>query len=337
MSAAPTSVHAIQVNVRNPYVESWSLDAQQQIGRYVILDVGYYGNHAVHLAVTEDINAPPPGLYAQKGIIPGNTVTAGTTQLLNQIRPYLGYGPIDAQLQAFSSNYNGLQVSATRRLSGGSVLTVNYTYSRALSNATAPQNIYDPAAEYGPSAFNRTHNFNANFVYVLPFFRTEQGLTGHLLGGWEATGIVSYGSGLSLTPHTTNVDPGGLGLLATDSSEAGTARSDYLSNPNHAAPHSRPQWFNTNAFTQVSVGQYRPGNASNGSILGPGYGDWDLSLFKNVQIKNSLNMQLRAESFNAFNRTNFSGVATTLGLTNYGQVTSAGPARVLQLAAKIRF
>ena len=337
LSSSPTILHAIQVNPRNPYIESFNVDLQHQIGPNTILDFGYFGNHAVHLAVTEDINAPPPGLYAEKGIIPGNAVTPGTTQPLNQIRPYLGYGPIDAQLQAFSSNYNGLQVSATRRLTGGSVLTVNYTYSRALSNATAPQNIYDPAAEYGPSAFNRTHIFNANFVYMLPFFRAQQGLTGHLLGGWEATGIVYYGSGLSLTPHTINVDPGGVGLLATGSSENGTARPDYVSNPNHSAPHTLAQWFNTKAFAQVPTGEYRPGNASNGSILGPGYGDWDLSLFKNIQIRQELNMQLRAESFNTFNHTNFSGVATTLGLTNYGQVTSAGPARVLQLAAKIVF
>jgi hypothetical protein len=72
-------------------------------------------------------------------------------------------------------------------------------------------------------------------------------------------------------------------------------------------------------------------------ILGPGYGNWDLSLFKNIKIEEAANVQLRAESFNTFNHTNFSGVATTVGQSNYGQVTSAGSARILQLGAKISF
>ncbi len=337
LSAAPGVLQATQVNALNPYLESWNLDIQQQIGRDAILDIGYFGNRAVHLPVTEDINAPQPGLFAQKGIIPGNKVTPGNTQALNQIRPYLGYGPIDSQQEAFSSNYNSLQVSASKHFSGDSIVTVNYTYSRSLGNANTPQNIYNPAAEYGPTGFNRTHIFNTNFVYQLPFFHNQQGIAGHILGGWETTGIVSYGTGVPLTPHTINVDPAGLGLLAGGSNEAGTARPDYISNPNQNAPHRRVQWFNTAAFAQVPANQFRPGNAGNGSILGPGYGNWDLSLFKNIHIDRGMNMQLRAESFNAFNHTNFSGVATTLGLTNYGQVNGTGSPRVMQIAAKITF
>lgn len=337
LSASPVALQAMQIQGVNPYTEAWNLDVQRQIGRETILDVGYFGNHGVHLAAVEDVNAPMPGAFAQSGIIAGNKVTPGNTQQLNQIRPYLGYGPIDNQVMDFSSNYNGLQASVTRRLSGGSLITVNYTYSRALSNVGSPQNIYNPAAEYGPSTFNRTHILNANIVYALPFFRSQQGLVPSVLGGWEVTGIIYYGSGLSLTAHTQNVDPAGLGLLAPGSAENGTGRPDYVSNPNQHAPHSLKQWFNTSAFVQVPTGQYRPGNDSVGNILGPGYSDWDLSLFKNFNIYRRLNMQLRGESFNTFNHTNFSGVATTLGLTNYGQVTAAGPARVMQLAAKINF
>ena len=336
LSASPEVLQATQVNAKDPYLQSWSLDLQHQIGRGAILDIGYFGNHAVRLPVSEDLNQPFAGQYAADNIVANNKVTAGNSQALNRIRPYLGYGPIASQLEAFSSNYNSLQVSATKQLAGGSVLSANYTYSKALTNGNnAPQDINNLAAEYGPTTFNRTNIFNANFVYRLPFFLAEPGLTGHLLGGWEVTGIISYGSGLPLTPLTINVDPGGVGLLAAGN--VGEARPDYLANPNSGAPHNRLQWFNTAAFGQVPATQYRPGNAGNGSILGPGYGNWDLSLFKNVKIEHGLAMQLRGESFNAFNQTNYSGVATTLAQTNYGQVTSAGPARVLQIAAKLTF
>ena len=335
---APVVIQAAQVNALTPYVQTWNLDIQQQLGRSVVLDAGYYGNHGVHLAQTEDINEVYPGLYAQTGILPGNVPTAGNAQTLNRIRPYAGYGPINSYQNAFSSNYTSLQVSVKKRFSGGSLLALNYTYSKTLSNAdTTPQNTYDLASNYGPSGNSRTHIFVAHFVYHLPSLTNQRAWLRYTAGGWEASGIISYGSGAYLTANTINVDPGGVGLLATGSAAAGTARPDYVSNPNDNAPHTLQQWFNPNSFAQVPAGQYRPGNAGIGNILGPGYENWDLSLFKNFRMEHGLNFQLRGESFNTFNHTNFAGVGTTLGQTNYGQITSTGPARVMQLAAKVTF
>ena len=255
------------------------------------------------------------------------------TQLLNQIRPYPGYASIGDVEDRFTSNYNGLQVSFQRRVSNGAIFSVNYTYAKALSNVGTPQNTYDISSEYGPDGNDRTQVFNANFVYPLPFYKNQTGIAGRTLGGWEVTGIVSYGSGQFLTASTSSVDPGGLGLLVGPA----TSRPDYISNPNSGAPHTIQEWFNTSAFAQVPAGQYRPGNDPASNIRGPGYENWDLSLFKNFKLERSAVMQLRAESFNAFNHTNFSNVNTTLGSSAYGQVTGAGPARVMQLAAKIKF
>ena len=337
VASSPVVLQAAQPIAFTPYVQMWSLDVQQQLSRSILFDVGYYGNHGVHEAQTEDINEIVPGLYAQTGIISGNVVTAGNTQRLNQIRPYLGYGPINSLQNAFSSNYHALQASVRKRFHDGSLLAAHYTYSKALSNGDFnPQDTYDLQANYGPTSTDRTHVFTANFVYHLPVFRNQQGWAGHVLGGWEVSGIVSYGSGFFLTAHTINVDPAGLGILATGSGVSGGA-PDWVSNPNSVAPHTLQQWFNASAFGQVPAGQYRIGNAGIGTIRGPGYENWDLSAFKNFHLKETLNFQLRGESFNTFNHTNFAGVGTTLGQTNYSQITSAGPARVLQLAGKLTF
>lgn len=333
LSAAPNGLLAAQVNTQAPYLQAWSLDVQQQLGNSSRLDIGYYANRAVHVGAIVDINQAPPGLYAQKGIISGNIVTAGNTQVLNLIRPYPGYANIGDTEERFKSNYNGLQVSFQRRASHGGVFSVNYTYAKALSNVGTPQNSYDIRSEYGPDGNDRAHVFNANFVYPLPFYKNQAGIVGHSLGGWEITGVVSYGSGQFLTATTSSVDPGGLGLLVGPA----TGRPDYISNPNSGAPHTIQEWFNTNSFAQVPAGQYRPGNDPVNNIQGPGYENWDLSLFKNFKFERSADMQLRAESFNAFNHTNLAGVNTNLGSSAYGQVTGAGPARVLQLAAKISF
>jgi len=332
---SPQVLKAAQTNWQSPYVQAYSLDLQHAFGS-ILTDVGYYGNRVLHLPVNKDINQPLPGLFAQKNIIPGGVVNATNTPNLNQIRPYLGYGPINSDIQYGISNYNSLQTSLTKRFRDGSLATVNYTYSRTFTNATAPQNIYNPSAEYGPGSSGRTNILNFNFVYVLPFFRKEQSFKGYVLGGWEFTGIVSFASGQFLTANTSAVDPAGQGILATGTAE-GNDRPDYVSNPNMHAPHTQLQWFNTAAFTAVPANQYRPGNSSNGSIIGPGYENWDLSLFKNAHFGAERELQFRFETFNAFNHTNFSAVSTTTSATNYGQVTSAGSARVLQLGAKFNF
>ncbi|HLI63165.1 MAG TPA: carboxypeptidase-like regulatory domain-containing protein, partial [Terriglobales bacterium] len=223
---SPQVIKAAAIQTNNPYVEAFSLDVQRTLVGSTLLDVGYYGNRALHLDVNEDLNELPPGAFVKSGVIPGNKVTAANTPNLNPIRPYLGYGPINTDVQGFISNYNGLQVSVTKRFRDASLATVNYTHSRALTNASSPQNVFNPAAEYGPDPTGRSNMLNFNFVYNLPFFRKQQSAAGYVLGGWEFSGIVSFGSGQYLTAHTSAVDPAGQGILAAGSAEAGTGRPD---------------------------------------------------------------------------------------------------------------
>ena len=330
---SPVPLKAYIPKINAPYVQAWNLDVQQELTRNTVLDIGYYGNLAQHQVATMEQNQPIPGAYVQAGIIPGNLVTTANTQRLNQIRPYLGYDSIATDETIFSSHYESLQTSLTHRAPYGTIVALNYTWSSSLGDVRTPQNVYNLQSEYGPTTYDRTNVLNANFVYPFPFYRGQSGIVGHLLGGWEMSGIISYGSGLYLTAKTIAVDPGGIALL----SGPATGRPDYLSNPNHNAPRTVAEWFNTNAFQEVPSGQYRPGNDPVSNILGPGYEDWDLSLFKNLRFARSVNMQLRGEAYNTFNHVNYSGVSTTLGQTNYGEVTSAGPARVLQLGAKLDF
>jgi hypothetical protein len=340
---SPSVYQATSPTWHTPYIQNWSLDIQRQIFKNSILDVGYYAAAGVHLLGIADINQPVPGAYQSSGIIAGNGVTTSNTALLNQIRPYLGYSAINMDSPSYNSNYNSLQASFQQRLSGQSLINVSYTYSKSLTDAqddrgTAPQSFRNLRAEYGPSALNRKHVLTANFVYDLPFYRKQHGIIGHVLGGFQFSGIVTAYSGLPFTAHTTGVDPGGVGLLASGSSATANARPDQVGNPNKGAPRTRLAWFNTAAFTLVPTGQYRPGNASVGSILGPGTQDWDLDLYKNIAIRQNLHLQLRLESFNAFNHTNFNAIATNISTpATFGQVTGAADARNLQLGAKLNF
>ncbi len=339
ISSAPLALTTIDPKTSTPYVQDFDLDLQQQLPRGVLADIGYFGNHQTRQLGQIDLNQPQVGAYVGNTSIAAGGVTTAKSQILNRVRPYQGWSSINETAGLFSGNYNALQASLVKRFGGMSLLKVNYTYSKGLSNTqgdgSSPQNIYDLAAEYGPTSFNRKHIFNASFVYEEPYFQHSEALVHGLLAGWEVTGIVSAGSGLYSTAASSAVDPGGIGLLA--SAVAASARPDQLSNPNAHAPHSVGQWFNTASFENVPTSQVRVGNAPVNSILGPGYQNWDLSLFKNIHLHENLGAQLRFESFNTFNHTNFVDINTTLGNSDYGTVASASSARILQIGAKVTF
>ncbi len=107
--------------------------------------------------------------------------------------------------------------------------------------------------------------------------------------------------------------------------------------PNQVAPYRRVgklgEWFDTGSFAAPGYGFY--GNASNGSIRGPGYASFNTALYKTFPITERFSAQFRAEAFNVANRPNFEAVSTSYGAGNYGQVTSARDPRILEFALKL--
>ena len=341
----PQALRATAIPSHTPYSEQWSLDVQRQIFPSLLVDIGYYGNAGHHLLGVIDINAVQPGAGLAAGIPTGNATnptiyTSTSDPRLNQIRPFKGYNAINAVENEFNSNYHAAQVSIEKRFSHNSLLNVYYTWSHALTDnqtdrSTAAQNSYSIRGDYGPTQFDRRHIVTADYVYELPWLRSQQGPVGRVLGGWEVSGLVTYQSGAPLTPTTSGVDPAGLGFLGAS---AAGGRPDLVGSANVNAPHTRLQFFNTSAFALVPNGQVRAGTAGRGVIIGPGLERWDVSLLKNIRIyRESTYAQFRAEAFNLFNHTNFNALSTNITAGNFGQVTTAHDARIVQLALKLYF
>ena len=334
----PQSLQAYQAISKSPYTEQYSLDLQQQIRRNISVDIGYYGNVGRHQQVSEDINQPAAGAYrtVTNAVVPPATITAANTPFLNLVRPYQNWSYISENVTISKSDYNGLQTSLRVQNSKGANFLINYTWARSLSNANSPQNNANLAAEYGPTAFDRNHVFNAAVVYPLPFFAGTQHWYRQVLGGFQLGGIVTLGSGQFLTVSQSGVDPAGLGLLAGGPSGA---RPNQLFSPNLGAVKARyplqGNYFNTSAFASVTNGV--PGNTPIGSVQGPGYQVWNLSLFKNFALPEHISGQVRAETFNTFNHPNPNAVNTTDGSTQFGQVTGYSDPRRMQFGAKFTF
>lgn len=356
VSAAPLGLHATQVPARIPYSQQWNLTLQRRFPKDMLLEVAYVGSKGTHLLGIVDINEAPPGVALAAGL---HTVTAANRTRfttaddprINAIRPYQGWNYINALETAFDSNYHSLQVSFRKNFRGGGLLGAAYTYAKNLTDngsdrSTAPQNSYNwREGEYGPYPGDRTHVFTMNYVYHLPFFQSTRGAARHALHGWEASGIVSAYTGQPFTVTTSGVDPAGLGLLG---SSAASSRPDMVCNPQTNAPHTYGgsaqssaqglSWFNAACFAPVPDGQVRPGNAGRGVVRGPGFFNWDGSVFKNFAVTERVRVQLRGEAFNVLNWVNPNGFASTnITSTVFGQISSFRAPRRVQLALKLTF
>ena len=293
--ATVQSLRAVQTDWHTPYMQHWSLDVQQQLGKSTLFSVGYYGSKGTNLIGITELNDLPPGKALGSMCAPGNGYTGqtpaptlvpcqpagyafrnvatatgnpnvvGTTTftdllILDQLRPYKGFRSIAIIQPRYNSNYHSLQVSAQHRFSNASTVNVAYTWAKNLTDSqndrsASPQNTYDIRSEYARAALDRRHVLVVSYVYPLPFFRTQQGFAGKALGGWQVSGITNVQTGLPFTATTSNLDYAGLGLINANPA----ARPNLLCDPNDGAPQTPQQYFNTACF------QANPPNTGTGS------------------------------------------------------------------------
>jgi hypothetical protein len=345
LSSSPTVLRATSPTMKIPYSQSYSLDWQQEFWGKTIVAIGYYGNKGTHLIGIADINQPTPG---QLQIVNGVPVVNATSPHINAVRPYLGYGPINMILSVFTSNYNSMQLSAQRRFAGNNSINLSYTWSHGLTTAqtdrsSSPQNQYNLKGEYGASQLDRRQIFNLNWVYDLPWKKDQQGIIGHLVGGWQSSGIFYAYTGLPLTVTTSGLDPGGQGYNISTSTASG--RPDLVGDPNGPQGTSfltGPLWLNTAAFAPVcptagTCTNPRPGTAGRGVVYGPGFWRVDFSIFKNVRVTEQVRFQFRAETFNLFNHTNPNTVSTVQTSSTFGRITGYRDPREMQFGFKLSF
>jgi len=326
-----------------PNYLDYNLSVQHEIMPNTVLEVGYVGTKGTHLLGDVDLNQPTVA-----------TRLANPQVYENAIAPYLGYGGITSRATVYTSNYNSLQVSLNRRFSKGLTLGVAYTWSKLLTTntndrGTSAYDTYDLKGSYGPSALNTPQMFVMSYVYDLPFYKNQSGLAGHVLGGWELSGIVTIQSGQSQTITQSNdpwsvvtinattpycstppcpLYPGGLGM----GSSTVTIRADQTGSA--SGPKSVTEFFNTAAFADA-VGHF--GSSRPGALLGPGYQIWDTSLMKNIKFGERASLQFRLETFNTFNHGSPSGIDTGVDDSTFGAVTGYHDSRNVQLGVKIKF
>src|SRR5215813_6739811 len=316
-------INAIDPHLVVPYQMGYSLSVQRELPWGIFGDIAYVGNVARHLIRQPDINQPTFDALAANQLLP-------TAQRLstNALRPYKGYSAILYRLSESNSNYNALQVYATKR-KGDLSFTVSYTWSKALAdnsgngdNIQAGEDPFNRSYYYGPASFDRHHIFVTTYTYRLPFFGKSQALLRNALGGWEASGITRWQTGQYLTP--------------TGSTAIGTRRSDYLGGDiSQQGADPLVEWFNKAAFANAPP--TRRGTAGVGMIEAPGRYLWDLSLRKKFSVAETVKLQFQADFFNSFNFLNLNNPNTITSSNAFGSIGESAPGRNVQLGLKLTF
>ncbi len=348
----------IEAAAKTPTVNEWNLTVERQISSNMSVRIGYVGSFGYHGLLSVDPNTIPAQICTDSA---GCAVDTGSTKvpqgaqyipLVTQLpspanstrpNPYLGAGFF--WLTSGNSSYNGLQIEATRRLSKGLQFRGNYTWSKNLDMNSAltiaqaqnqPQMVMDRndlRRDWGPSALNPTHQASISGHYDLPFGAGNATGLRKLISGWQLNGITTLLSGFPFTPL----------IGANRSGDQNTRNPDRPSiNPSFSGPvllKTQKQWFDPQAFVMPTVRTW--GEIGRGTLRGPGLQTVDLSLMKNTFVNERVNLQFRAEFFNALNHTNlgppnsivFSGnaISPSAGLIS----TLATDSRRIQFGLKI--
>lgn len=315
----PAAIRSLGEGYGAGFARQWNVNLQRELVGDVVLSAAYVGTQGRNLPAVRDIN---PAVYA-----PGATL--GNRQARRLHPEFAGILSFDS---IGESQYHGLELTANKRFSRGYTILANYSWSRAEDNTSDEsynnaQDRLDLRDNWGLSDTHVAHRLVTSFLWELP--SPGGGLPRAILGGWQFNGILSASTG---TPFT--VSSGRDTLLSFS-----TARANLVGDPHLPTNRSRAdqiaQYFNPGAFAVPANGT--AGDTPRNFLIGPGSKSADLSLFRNFRFRNRLRLQFRAEAFNAFNYVNLNNPNSNISSAAVGRITSAGPARVMQLGLRFNF
>ncbi|HEX4232649.1 MAG TPA: hypothetical protein VHZ07_28575 [Bryobacteraceae bacterium] len=342
---SPPSVIEWQRNMKAPEVMNMSFSLQRNIGFGTVVDASYVGSFGRHLSWQENLEPVPLGAQFS----PANANPANPKAPLPNafLVPIQGYSAIAYNADDATSNYNSLQVTANRRFAQQFQFGLAWTWSKAMDwtdsdfgavNNAVPASLFR-AWNYGLAGFDRTQLAIINWIWDAPAWKSAIAPVRAVANGWHVFGVTTFSSGAPLGVSFNQV-------TATNitGSPSVSARINVNGNPyNLGSGFSSLQAFNPNVFALPAVGTL--GDPPKVLVRGPGINNWNISLVKSIPIRERVNMQFRAELYNAFNHTQFSSINITALFNSsgaqvnsqFGQYTAAQNPRIIQLAVRLQF
>lgn len=297
-----------------PFLHTYSLMIQGDLGNGFLLDVGYVGNRGRQLPYNNVVTgAPGTGL--------------GGLPIVGRTAPFFERAP------GLTSNYNSGQVNLTKRFAAGLTLTGAYTYSKALDYGYNLLNPFSRASNYGPADWDRTHIMSVTHDWRLPFGVNrkylQSGWAARILGDWELTGIIRWATG---TPYSITTDPlacACLGVSAVPAAFAANATGTSLAGAGA---------FDPTQFVAPAAGTF--GSATRNSFRGPDFFNYNAALFRNFAVNENVKIELRGEAYNVTNTTNLRNPVSSLSSPGFGSSlgnVNGTAGRQFQVGARLLF
>jgi hypothetical protein len=323
-----SSLSAIDPGLRTGYASQWNLSLQQELGRNSSMELVYMGSSAHQLTNFLELDECHP---------------TGNLFCNPAAKPWPRYRSIRWIDSSGNSSYNALMAKYQVRRENGISLGVEYTWSKALTDAwesslEANSQITDcRSCDKGPASFDIRHRAVASAVWELPFGRGRpiasnvSRAVDLLVGGWSISGIATIATGQPVILRGPNRTDNALVIHLPDrvcdgrnSEISGNVRNNGF------------LWFDTSCFSTPPVGYF--GNSGRTVLNGPGLNNWDIGVQKSFVLSewSSVRLILRGEAFNAWNHTQFSSPNGDLSAgVNFGRISSTRPPRLIQISAKI--
>jgi hypothetical protein len=351
--------------MRPAIIQQFNLGVQYQLDSHTSLQAGYVGQVGQHLAVPMAINQ-----YTEDEPKPCDAACAV------QIEPFYALvgegGTVIETASRAISNYHSLQTTLQRQQSHGLLLQANYTYGKSLTDNPGYfgvdgssgsdsfwQDVNNPRGDYGPSMFDARNSLSGSAIYDFPFGRGKEWgakwnrVTDEVFGGWELSGTTTMFSGLPVS--ITNGQSCG-----NNCPEQQT--QDYAQHANQYRPMKITgrgwvggvfKWFGTDPSAQPCSARgvdngtcaygraHDAGTARVGTERGPGFTNFDLSLFKSFRTVKNEFVKARIDAFNAFNIASYGQPSNYVGSgsnSTWGSIggTRSAP-RQLQISVVYQF
>ncbi len=348
------AVNSLVLSFATPYTQQWNFSVQRSVGRGALIEAAYAASKANKLGLpTLNVNSLTAEQTARGtanqvlvpnpffGVItdPTSTLSLPTIQAGQLLRPFPQYTSVIADFPSLgNAQYHSLQLKYEKRFAKGFSFLGAFTAAKSINDSS--QDMYGPVSgiqdptnlrmerSLDPQDVSKRAVFSG--LWDLPIGKGR--LIGSnwsrpidlLIGGWQMNGIISFQSGLPLVMTST-------GAARPNRVAKGTPPSGPIQqNLNRA--------FDTSAFAVPAAFTFGNSSRTAPDMRTHGIANYDLSLFKSWQLRESLKMQFRMESFNAFNRVQFGPPGTQAGTTAFGVINSQfNIPRQLQFALKMIF
>ena len=333
-----------QYNIR------WTVDIQQQLSKNMTWEIGYIGNHGIHLTNNFNFGALPVQYLSTSltrdasqvanatalaatvtnpfaGLLPGTSLNGSTISVSNLLRAYPEFASLtENSMNNGGSYFHQLSTKLSRRLSGGFLLSFDYSLSRLMEQNSA-LNAGDLKLEKHVSGDDRTNNVGVSGLYQLPFGKGKHFLNGSkgwlntIVGDWSISSLYSFHTGAPVNWTSDVIYYGG-------------DLNWQAHNVNHTFDTTQ---FNTSSSQQFT-NHYRTFPSYMSNLRVDSTNNVNLSVTKYFTIRENVKLQFRADSFNLFNHPLFAAPTIAVTSGSFGTISSTTNApRAIQGALRLTF